>query len=172
MKNNNGHKVEPRGTPTVTFRPWDVWPLRLNLCFLSLKKLDKRSKKDTRDDILRQFKKGTLCHTLSKASKMSKKCFWNGKLRAIDNSWLMQESPGLNPDWFGEIRLFSGKKLISSLKISLSRIFPNIGVMKADGSFQDLSPFCWIGTKFSFFWSDGNKPKLKLYWKLVLMVRK
>ena len=54
----------------------------------------------------------------------------------------MQESPGLNPDWFGGIRLFSGKKLNSSLKISPSKIFPNTGVMKTDGSFQDLSHFC------------------------------
>ena len=104
------------------------------------------------------LKKGhcaTLCQRLQKCPK-----------NAIDNSWLMQESPGLNPDWFGDIRLFSGKKLVSSLKISLSRIFPNIGVMKADGSFQDLSPFWWIGTKFSFFWSDGNKPVLKALLKI------
>ena len=26
-------------------------------------------------------------------------------------NWLMQESPGLNPDWFGESRLFFEKKL-------------------------------------------------------------
>ena len=61
----------------------------------------------------------------------------NCKFCVIDNSWLMQESPGLKPDWFGEIRLkpdwfgeirlFSSKKLNSSSKISLSKIFPHIG---------------------------------------------
>ena len=39
----------------------------------------------------------------------------------------MQESPDLNPDWIGEIRLFSTKKLNSSLKMSLSKIFRHIG---------------------------------------------
>ena len=45
----------------------------------------------------------------------------------IDNSRLMQECSSLTPDWFGEIRLFLSKKSNSSLKISLSKIFPDVG---------------------------------------------
>ena len=45
IKNNTGPKKEPWGTPAVTFRHSDVWPLRITLCFLSLKKLDKRFKR-------------------------------------------------------------------------------------------------------------------------------
>ena len=45
----------------------------------------------------------------------------------------MQESPGLNPDWFGEIRLFSSKKFDSSFKIRLSKIFPHIGSNETGG---------------------------------------
>ena len=44
IKNNNGLKMKPWGTPTVTFCHSDVWPFRRTFCFLSLKKLDKRSK--------------------------------------------------------------------------------------------------------------------------------
>ena len=41
IKNNNGPKMEP----AVTFHHSDVWPLRRTVCFISLKKLDKRSKR-------------------------------------------------------------------------------------------------------------------------------
>ena len=51
----------------------------------------------------------------------------NCKFCVIDNSWLMQEPPDLKSDWLSKIRLFSSKKLNSSLKISLSKIFPHIG---------------------------------------------
>ena len=39
----------------------------------------------------------------------------------------MQESPGLNTDWFGQTRLFSNKNLNSSLKTNLSKMLPQIG---------------------------------------------
>ena len=39
IKNNNGPKMEP----AVTFHHSDVWPLRRTVCFISIKKLDKRS---------------------------------------------------------------------------------------------------------------------------------
>ena len=39
----------------------------------------------------------------------------------------MQESSGLNADWFGETRLCSSKNISIPLKISLSKIFPQIG---------------------------------------------
>ena len=56
----------------------------------------------------------------------------------IDNRWLMQEYPGLIPNWFDEIRFLWSKKLNSSLKISLSKILPLIGVMKLDGSLKSI----------------------------------
>ena len=58
-----------------------------------------------------------LCHTSSKAFDMSR----NTRLTSmtlskevkiswmIDRSWLLQGSPGLNPDYFGEIRLLCNK---------------------------------------------------------------
>ena len=42
IKDNNDPKMEPLWTPAVTFRYADVW---ITLCFLSLKKLDERSKR-------------------------------------------------------------------------------------------------------------------------------
>ena len=39
----------------------------------------------------------------------------------------MQESPGLKPDWLGEIKLFSVKNLNISLNISFSNILPHTG---------------------------------------------
>ena len=41
----------------------------------------------------------------------------------IDKSW----SPGLKPDWFEEIKLFSIRNPNISLNISLSNIFPQTG---------------------------------------------
>ena len=40
---------------------------------------------------------------------------------------LIQESPGLKPDCFGEIKLFSLKNLNISLNIGFSKILPQIG---------------------------------------------
>ena len=56
----------------------------------------------------------------------------------MDNGWLMQKFPGLSPDWFGETRLSSSKKLNISLEISLSKISPQIGGNKQDCSFLGL----------------------------------
>ena len=79
----------------------------------------------------------------------------------MDNSRLMQESP----DWFGETRLFSSKKLKISLKISLSKIFAT--------NWEQLNGVDLLITFFmdrknvSFFHSDGNKPILKTSLKLI-----
>ena len=40
----------------------------------------------------------------------------------IDKDWLMQESPGLKPDWLAEIKPLSRKKPKISLYKSLSNI--------------------------------------------------
>ena len=65
IKNNNGPKMEPWGTPAVTFCHSDVCPLRRTLCFLSLKKLDKRSKRLPDTPFCDNLKRRTLCYTLS-----------------------------------------------------------------------------------------------------------
>ena len=42
------------------------------------------------------------------------------------HGWLMQEPPGLKPDWLEEMSLLSIKISSNSLNINLSRIFPQI----------------------------------------------
>ena len=73
IKNNNCPKMEPPGTPAVPFRNLDVLPLRRTLCFLSLKKLDKWSKRLPDIPFYHNLKRRPLCYTLSKALEMSKK---------------------------------------------------------------------------------------------------
>ena len=75
------------------------------------------------------------CQTLSNAFDMSRKTPQTSYLSSsdacipwvIDKSWLIQESPGLKPDWFVEIRWFVMKKLNISLYKRRSNIFPQIG---------------------------------------------
>ena len=74
------------------------------------------------------------CYTFSNVYKMSSKTLLTSRPSSkemfipwvIDNSWLMQESPGLIPDWLEEMSLFSIKNSNISLNINLSRIFPEI----------------------------------------------
>ena len=73
IKNNNGPKMEPGGMPAVTFHHSDDCPLRRTLCFLSLIKLDKRSKRLPDIPFCDNLKRRPLCHTLSKDLEMSKK---------------------------------------------------------------------------------------------------
>ena len=57
------------------------------------------------------------CHTLSNALDISRKAsLTSGPSSnperiscASDSKWLVQESPGLNPEYFGNIKFFSGK---------------------------------------------------------------
>ena len=44
-----------------------------------------------------------------------------------DKSWLMLESPDLNPDWFWNIKSFLMKKENMLLYSNISKIFPHIG---------------------------------------------
>ena len=45
----------------------------------------------------------------------------------IDRSWLVQEPPGLKPDWFCDIKLFSVKNLNMLSYNNLSNILPKTG---------------------------------------------
>ena len=73
---------------------------------------------------------------------------------------MIHESPGLNPDWFGEIRLLEVKDLNISLKISLSKILPQIGRRETGREFLIfcLSIFLWKETMLPFFHSEGKTP--------------
>ena len=73
IKNNNGPKMEPCGTPALTFRHSNVCPLRRTLYFLSLKTLDKWSKRLPDIPFCDNLKRRPSCPTLSKALKISKK---------------------------------------------------------------------------------------------------
>ena len=42
-------------------------------------------------------------------------------------SWVVHESPGLKPDWFGDIKLFSVKNSYVLLYNILSNTFPATG---------------------------------------------
>ena len=76
-----------------------------------------------------------LCQTFSNTFEISRKTPLTSNPSSkdlhiswvIDKSWLIQESPGLKPDWFEEMKLFSIRNLDISLNISLSSIFPQIG---------------------------------------------
>ena len=62
--------------------------------------------------------------TLLTSNTLSKdvKILW-----VIDNSWLIQESPGQKPDGLLEMSLLAEKQLNISLKINLPNILPQIG---------------------------------------------
>ena len=44
IKNNNAPKMQPWGTPAVTFIHSDVWSFRIAFCFLSVKKFKQKLK--------------------------------------------------------------------------------------------------------------------------------
>ena len=56
----------------------------------------------------------------------------------IDKRWLIQEFPGLKPDWFKEMKLFLIRNLNISLNINLSRIFQQLEAMRLVGSFSNI----------------------------------
>ena len=73
------------------------------------------------------FKKTLL--TFNPLSKYVK-IYW-----VIDNSWLMQESPGWKPDWLLEMKLLAEKWINISLKISLSNVLPQTEIKKLVDNF-------------------------------------
>ena len=50
----------------------------------------------------------------------------------IYRSWLIQEQPGLKPDWLGNIKIFSVKNSYMLLYNILSNIFPATGSKDID----------------------------------------
>ena len=135
MRNNKGPKIEPCGTPTVTLSQDECWPFRTTLCFRQERKSRKRFKRFPEVLFWFSLRRKPSCHTLSKALDISKKTYLTSNPLSNDlyiswviaSNWLTQESPGLNPDWFGEIILISVKMANISLKMRGSKILLQIG---------------------------------------------
>ena len=122
------------------------------------------------------------CHTLSNAFEISTKILLTSRPSSkklyiswvIDNSCLMQESPGFKTrlTWRNEF-IFS-KKLEHFIKIDFSRIFPQIGSSNTGGTFLSISlpPFSWIETMLPFSNQAEKHQFLCIDWKLFLEVYK
>ena len=107
-----------------------------NDSFLSItKKSDKICNRSPEILFCFNLKISPSCQTLSKALDISKKTPLTSNPSSndfqiswvIDKNWLIHESAGLTFDWFGEIGLLEVKNLKISLKISLSKILPQMG---------------------------------------------
>lgn len=124
--------MDPWGTPALTFLHANFWPIRATLCFLSFKKSDKMSIRLPDIQFYDGLNISPLFHSLleryRKTLRISRPSSNDWKfLSVMDNSWLMQEFLGLNPNWFGDTRIFWSKKLNLLLKICLSKFFAQIG---------------------------------------------
>ena len=124
--------MEPWGTPALTFFYVEYCTLRATRWLLSFKKSRKRFNKFPDMSFWVSLKMIPSCDTLSSAFEISRKTLQTSRPSSkeiyiswvIDSSWLMQESPGLKPDWLEEISLFSTKNSDISLNINLSSVFP------------------------------------------------
>ena len=133
-KKQRGTNIDLWRIPSLTPVHEESCPFKVNLCFLSFKKSDKTLSILPEMPFCFSLRIIPLCQTLSNTFEMSRKAplTSNPPLKdlhiswVIDKSWLMQESSGLKPGWFTEIKLFSIRNLNISLNISLSSIFPQI----------------------------------------------
>ena len=135
MKSNNGPSIEPYNVPVSMLDHKDSWPFNTTLCFLSFKKSLRVLKRLPDIPFCFHLEVRPLYHTLSKAFGMSRNkvktwwlswkdlCIWC----VINRSWLVPESPGLKPDWFCDIQIFSVKNLNMLSYNILSNILPETG---------------------------------------------
>ena len=86
----------------------------------------------------------------------------------IDVNWFVHESPGLKPDWFGEIKSFPMKYSNRLLYINRWRTFPQIWSRDTGRKFFKIywSLFLWTGITFDIFHSLRNSPCLMQDWKI------
>ena len=84
----------------------------------------------------------------------------------IERIWLIQESPGLKPDWFLDVKLFFMKNSNILSHNNLSKILPVIESNDIVRGFFNiyLSLFLWNGTTFAR--KVGNFPLSKEDWKI------
>ena len=119
FKDNNSPKNEPWRAPALTFFQNKFCPFRTTRClrqyrnsYKSFKRLPEIPFKDVHDIDNPSW------HTLSKVFNITKKNPLTSSpssnelyiLWVIAINWFTQESPGLNPDWLGEIKLLSAKR--------------------------------------------------------------
>ena len=109
IKNSKRPRINLWGTPARASAQDEHWPFKPIICFL----LQRESRKMLMMSPLISFWRSKVrpwCHTFSKAFEISRvssplsnafKILW-----LIERSWLMQESPDLDPYWFGERRVF------------------------------------------------------------------
>ena len=118
IRNNNGPKIDPCWTPAFILAQAETWALSTTLCCLLLKKSIRMFNSLPEMPFCSSLKITPSCQTLSKALHISKKTLLTSipsskDLRIswiIDNSWFIQESPGLKPNWWGVIIFFFQKK--------------------------------------------------------------
>ena len=81
----------------------------------------------------------------------------------IDINWFVHESPGLKPDWFGEIKSFSMKYSNRLVYIKRSKAFPQMG-SKDTGIFDN-------SLKCAYRFSCKQEPRLpfSIHWETFLV---
>ena len=67
IRNKSGPNIAPWGTPALTLAQDELWPLRITLCFLFLKKSFKKLNKFPEILLGLSLLINPSCHTLSKA---------------------------------------------------------------------------------------------------------
>ena len=118
IKNNNGPSMEPWGTPALTSDQSKTCPFNRTLCFLFFRESHKSFSKLPDMPFCFDLKVRPSSQTLSNPFDMSRKTLLTSNPSSNDlyissviaKSWFMQESPGLNTDWLGEISSFLIKK--------------------------------------------------------------
>ena len=113
------------------------------------------------------------CQTLSNAFHMSRKTPRTSYPSSsdeyiswvIDKSWLIQESPGLKPEWFVEIRWFLMKKLNISLYKRVQIFFHKLEEVRLEVRLFVI--FLWTGTIFAFFHANAKIPLSKHDLKII-----
>ena len=128
IKKKRGPKIDPGGTPARVRSQSEVFPLRMTLWTLSLRKISINPSKFPLKPFCFNLNNKPSCHSLMKGFDMSKntpqvsKEELESKLRKMS-----QESPGKKPDWCIDNKFPFAKNTKSSLKISLSKILLHIG---------------------------------------------
>ena len=114
-RKRRGPRIDPWGTRAFTSLQDECWPFKTTLCFLEFKRSFESSSNLPDMPFFWSLNIRLSCHTLSNAFDVSKNTRRTSKPSSkdlyiswvIERSWLMQESPPLNPDWCDDIILLS-----------------------------------------------------------------
>ena len=124
----------------------ECWPFNTTLCFLQLKKSFIRVISSPDIPFCCNLKSKPSCQTLSNALDISRKTrltSWPSSNTeriscAIDSNWLVQESPGLKPDCFGDVKSFSEKMKTCCFKVTVETLYRKPGEEKLEDNFYAL----------------------------------